>query len=225
MPEHLKQGLCNWLKEINHGEVGEVSAVLFHATKVTHDVDSQASAKKSPLLSLPPEMRNRIYRFALVEEDDIEIPSGGPFPSDPPLLRTCSQIRGEAISIFYLENTFSFTIEDFNAGKYLEWCGTSKYRKESNHIFAVVDSTNWTNILRWLRASYQQEGYGFAPLEQDVGEEEQQSNTAAYLFDLAHEVEANGGTWEQVETALGQARKMLGVYDSEWLKKPDGQGG
>lgn len=51
-------------------------------------------------------MRNLIYTFALVNEDSIPIQNIRPFITEPPLLDTCKQVRGEGLAQFYGANTF-----------------------------------------------------------------------------------------------------------------------
>ena len=78
----------------------------------------------SLLLNLPPEMRNRIYDFCLVDRDAIVIPDvniktrnapsragilpvvPGLLPVEPGLLKTCRQLREEGTSVYYSANTF-----------------------------------------------------------------------------------------------------------------------
>ncbi|KAK5684160.1 hypothetical protein LTS10_004024 [Elasticomyces elasticus] len=59
------------------------------------------------LLGLPPEMRNAIYRYVLVNPDPIEVSPGRPYAYKPAFLSTCRQIRAEADGIFMNENTFT----------------------------------------------------------------------------------------------------------------------
>lgn len=73
----------------------------------------------SPLLSLPAELRELIYRFALISETAIDINSFcrkrveyiSPILQvnvcEPSLLRTSRQIREEGLPVFYGENCFS----------------------------------------------------------------------------------------------------------------------
>jgi hypothetical protein len=66
----------------------------------------------SPLLSLPGEIRNRIYRFALVaseEEGAIEL-SPEDYLARKQLLYVCKQIRVETEKIFYVENVFAINV-------------------------------------------------------------------------------------------------------------------
>ena len=71
-------------------------------------IKQTANSKHSPLLSkLPGELRNKIYRYVLLQEA-IEIQLA-PIYEKTNLLRTCSQIRKEASAIFFSENIFVIT--------------------------------------------------------------------------------------------------------------------
>lgn len=69
------------------------------------------------LLSLPAELRNRIYAYALVQGPYIYIEVDDPTQryygcgqggEQPGLTRTCRQIRNESLHLFYELNTFRF---------------------------------------------------------------------------------------------------------------------
>ena len=77
---------------------------------------STGAETTSYLLELPPEIRNRIYLYAVVQEHDIAlfVPSANPL--EPGLLAASRQIREEALSIFYGDNVFCCT----------GWVGLSK---------------------------------------------------------------------------------------------------
>ena len=62
----------------------------------------------SRLLALPAELKNEIYRFSLLVQGDITIPSTGPAPKLPALLSVCREIRRDALQIYYQENDFWF---------------------------------------------------------------------------------------------------------------------
>ncbi|KAK5121503.1 hypothetical protein LTR85_005336 [Meristemomyces frigidus] len=74
-----------------------------------------ASTTESPFLGLPAELRNRIYRAALIipEPVDIELPRSQDSPGwqAPGLLQTCRTIRAEALAIYYTNNTFLGTVQ------------------------------------------------------------------------------------------------------------------
>jgi len=65
---------------------------------------------KSPLLELPPELRNRIYSDVLVQATTVHVTTTTAKPNwnVPSLLHTCRQIRSEASGIYYSSNTFRF---------------------------------------------------------------------------------------------------------------------
>lgn len=64
------------------------------------------------LLSLPPELRNRIYQLALVKYPHIEVVTFRycTVARQPPLTRTCRQIRNESLLMFHQLNTFRFIL-------------------------------------------------------------------------------------------------------------------
>ncbi|CAF9937817.1 hypothetical protein IMSHALPRED_000558 [Imshaugia aleurites] len=61
-----------------------------------------------PFLALPGEIRNRIYRFALVTSRPFPVQLQWNRPPDTALLRVNRQVFDEASTIFYAENTFRF---------------------------------------------------------------------------------------------------------------------
>jgi hypothetical protein len=71
------------------------------------------------LLSLPPEIRNMIYRLVVVQ-GVINIPASTTSP-EPPLLRANKKIRQEAMQIYCKENVFRWRIRVFDARHYIAW--------------------------------------------------------------------------------------------------------
>lgn len=78
---------------------------------------TKAAAKKSEcaFLALPAELRNRIYEFALIKDDPIEVVLWRPCSNGAPpaLTQTSRQIRSESLPIFYGLNTFRLDAEDW----------------------------------------------------------------------------------------------------------------
>lgn len=60
----------------------------------------------SPLLRLPPELRNWIYELVVVEKDAIRIENTSVRALPPGLTHTCRQLRVEASPIHYGQNIF-----------------------------------------------------------------------------------------------------------------------
>lgn len=81
----------------------------------------QSTFKKqaSRLLGLPAELRNNIYRYALISKSRIALTdAAGGFRDPPALLRVCRQISEEAESIFWAENSFCLSLH------YNDWQAT-----------------------------------------------------------------------------------------------------
>ena len=71
------------------------------------DKAASAPVSHSRLLSLPPELRNHIYRYVLVQEHPVNVRyTIRTILREPTLLATNRQIRSEALCLFYAENTF-----------------------------------------------------------------------------------------------------------------------
>jgi hypothetical protein len=72
------------------------------------------SCASAPLLRLPPEIRNIIYKCALYLDDgicEVDVATGIP---EPALLLTCKEIRREAIGIFYSTNDVRLVIDSYS---------------------------------------------------------------------------------------------------------------
>ena len=118
------------------------------------------------LLIIPPELRNKIYRYFVISHLDCQShprlwrPLGvdggilriGYFNRDTviPLLLTCRQIHEEAAATLYGENTFAFHISGLSDGPiaFLEWL-----------------APRYVRLLRrvYIRTGYSVDTYGFRP--------------------------------------------------------------
>lgn len=105
--------------------------VLTNYCLVTQERETMQDAgevvgEKCQLLALPAELRNRIYQFALIDENAISVvdiriimswyrkqlaPKVIPIP-EPGLLWTCRQISVEAMQIYYSNNLFTSDYRD-----------------------------------------------------------------------------------------------------------------
>ncbi|KAF2161664.1 hypothetical protein M409DRAFT_59044 [Zasmidium cellare ATCC 36951] len=173
---------------------------------------------ESRLLALVPELRNRIYRYTLVEPTPIRVGVDAPLPTEPGMLRVCRQIRAEAKAIYLKENTFDFEIPGFNIAKYLRWSRLSRAHRRSNVKLTmhatVAPPQNWQNLLVWLKAFSDREVRarpGTGP------------NAAAFWLVAAHmhafvyrARDAGNLSWEEVETSLECMRKIAAVSDPAW---------
>lgn len=87
-------------------------------------VSSTRSIADSPLFRLPPELRNRIYEYAVLSPGDpmININEDNGIP-EPSLLASCKTTRREAIGIFYSPsfNDVRMTIDSFHPAMVIIW--------------------------------------------------------------------------------------------------------
>lgn len=67
------------------------------------------TADRPTLLTLPPELRNRIYSYAIAQDQPIKLLDQKDELEfkEPPLMRSCRTLRKEAGAVFYSENTFT----------------------------------------------------------------------------------------------------------------------
>ncbi|KAK0314161.1 hypothetical protein LTR73_004774 [Friedmanniomyces endolithicus] len=78
---------------------GTISVQVFERSGLVEMED----AHTSPLLRLPPELRNAIYSYALVNPHEVLVTDHWRAPA---LLSTGKQVRREAVNIYFAENTF-----------------------------------------------------------------------------------------------------------------------
>jgi hypothetical protein len=95
------------------------------------------------LLELPAEMRNKIYRYALINENCTTLTDSN--CNQPALLRTCRQIRTEASILFYSQNKFQLDVSQPLHARGLPhvqyWLWTMPDRDEFNII--VEGNIEW----------------------------------------------------------------------------------
>ena len=115
----------------------------------------------SPLLELPRELRDLIYREVLVGEEKTValIDCAGKAQAEPSLLRTCQQIREEAKNVYYVNNTFTLPLRPYQdellLGKMLAWAEgwpTRVFALVPNLVFLDCDN----NCAGDVRTTYKQ---------------------------------------------------------------------
>ena len=119
---------------------------------------------KSAFFNLPAELRNRIYEFVLLQEDDEAIEIGSTGVPEPSLLLTCKQIRKEGLPIYYEENTFDIFSRDFDSSVMLKWAERSRLvtteealASGNNHVRSSSMQPNWLNLSLWLERYHKKE--------------------------------------------------------------------
>lgn len=181
------------------------------------------SESHSPLVDLPPELRNRIYEFAVSSTARITITKSHGFP-EPALLLTSKTIRKEAIGIFYTINGFSLSSISYDPSTCLHlhrkglalW---KTYRIDTTEKdFSIVRSgaVSWKNLKFWIRLRY--DGHDKMVLSVPVGAMverlDAESKVTGAMIVMADRMKAS--PWEEVETVLELLRAGLVAIDGAW---------
>ncbi|KAJ8118849.1 hypothetical protein OPT61_g262 [Boeremia exigua] len=92
-------------------------------TRSTQVTSVQESRKG--FADLPPELRNKVYRYAFVRDKAFQIPACRPWGNGDlcqsgQFLRTCKLVHNEGCSILYGENTFAFERHESTRGTFYE---------------------------------------------------------------------------------------------------------
>ncbi|KAK3628219.1 hypothetical protein LTR56_018733 [Elasticomyces elasticus] len=172
-----------------------------------------ASSGAWTLLTLPSEMRNRIYREVL-NGDEIEISSTDKFlPIEPAVLRTCRQARNEALAIYYKENTFVFRIYDNDARNLIKYCKLSLLHKDSDAAFEVASSRNWKNLMVWAAAVFRDECIFPLLMYPDGGTA---VPAAFHVLEVVSQLKKCSVAWPAAEAVLGQMRMAMAAENRVW---------
>ena len=163
--------------------------------------------------TLPPEIRNMIYRLVLVEDHSIAIRSeAASLPPDPALLHVDRQTRREASAIYYRENSFKVYINNFDAALYREWYTSSYSRRTARKEYVIRESRNWANLLDWLKAYYHGESGKPGPKRSG------KPCISASLFSLVQRMKRHQKlSWPAVEANLEDVHQSLIAQDRRWL--------
>ena len=177
-------------------------------------VEVSNTSATSTLLSIPAEIRNKTHRFAAVSNQIIVPPNCQP-TKEPGWLRTCRQTRQEAVGIYYQENQFVFRIDNFNAGACLKWTEQSKLHLHASTGYVVSHSTNWANLVKWLKAFW---GRKFQGLKEKYNAPKlKEKYTAAAMFSLVRKMRGVPGMqWEKIEEVLEVVHFTLKLQNSKW---------
>ncbi|KAK3714663.1 hypothetical protein LTR37_007643 [Vermiconidia calcicola] len=114
----------------------------------SHNIQTALNQRSSHLLRLPAELRLRIYDYALSEDTQVVLLSDeGVKTGQPALLRTCRQIRNEALDLYYSSNIFVLVL-NVNGRKAMEtetaWTATQPARCQLVKKFIIeICCMNW----------------------------------------------------------------------------------
>ncbi|KAM0711508.1 hypothetical protein Q7P35_000874 [Cladosporium inversicolor] len=179
-----------------------------------------SATSSSRFLSLPAELRNSIYRYAITSPRTIEIDKARWSIHQPPLLQTCKTIRNEALRLFYMENKISTNIHDWNPivkYQFQRLMADHKIRPPHLHHY-FTGGPNWKNLMDWLQAVHQGR---IGAISDAVGKQRSiERKTVGVMFKIVRN--ATGvSAWSQVEDLLVAHRELLGMNDAKWLIDPE----
>ncbi|KAK5132163.1 hypothetical protein LTR08_000320 [Meristemomyces frigidus] len=160
----------------------------------------EASANQPPglhFLTLPPEIRNTIYDFALIDADFLHVTRD---LKPPPLLATCAQIRRETLKTWYTRNNFVITIRDFDARVLLLWRFHCETLGISRFLTAISFSgePDWRLMRMWVNTDRAMRRLRHERPGPSTGDAPKRFATACYEL-----LEAGGeASWEALEVLL-----------------------
>ncbi|KAK6433988.1 hypothetical protein LTR95_009828 [Oleoguttula sp. CCFEE 5521] len=119
-------------------------------------VDMNQDIEDCPIFKLPRELRNKIYRYALVAEDSDYIVMQCRLQLVPGLLNTCKAIRHECHANYFLENSFILLLRSYDCVQVEKWVkAVALYKtslKELPDTEIVLDMhRHWSRVPTWLR--------------------------------------------------------------------------
>ena len=179
----------------------------------------------SKLLSLPPELRDIIYRLALLEDGPIFLKEPQAF-QQPGLLLTNSQIRNEAICLYYAENLFVTSVWSYDASPVRRL-----HNLQRTHVTASAARSsikchiqkrgvpNWENLLKWLQSFYKGDapGYRHSPAKPYFNHIEAESQVLFTMFRLVAKAALNDSDWKFTKELLEAHHDLLIYHDPLWV--------
>ena len=171
---------------------------------------SRPPTKPISLLSVPAEIRNSIYEYALVERGVIQITSGLLVPA---LLSTCRQIRSEAYKIWLTDNNFRLAIESFDGKLAAAWAQLLfDHGARKGPAILCSPSQNWSNILLWCEIVHSR------GMTLTMSDDSKASKFNAILHAaLSVAARCQSVSWSECKKTLESLRSVLANYDEGWL--------
>jgi hypothetical protein len=230
--EHQRQGV-NLPELANANDIGLAVANIASPARDdtgSHESSTQDNEHKtpspSPLLRLPGELRNAIYRLALVEEEGnrtlIQNTTHGIL--EPGLLLANRQLRHEARPMYYFENSFDLPIANYNPvaivpfnniTRNLEKHYDDKNLKLNKPRLRFVDGRecpDWHHIMTWLEHFHAGRAdimfRGSDTIETDPGTADKQSVELWFL--LAASLRER--PWSEIRADLDRFKPLLDRY-------------
>jgi hypothetical protein len=196
--------------------IKEIRNIVYDFTNQIEQSSDTLTQSDSPLLNLPGELRNRIYRFAIISPLSIELDIGRWQNHQPALLRTCKQVRIEALRLFYIENKITTNIHDWDPVVKVR-CSQllASHKIKSHHLYHYfTGGPNWTNLLAWLKAVFEGKIGGISSCLGKTRTVERKIVGGMFLY---VSTTVKGTEWPHLLPQLELQREILGMNDPRWL--------
>ena len=182
---------------------------------------NQSSPTERPtLLKLPGELRNRIYRCALLESTTLLVTSRGHVELG--LLLVSKEIQQESVPIYYLENRFLAVAEAYDGTASVMWPNRLNILQKQYGVQYCIyniqlgdpqQTPNWPNLKEWLEIVHSRK-YPHT-VRTSLGNSD---TILRMLLTTMFEVVLvmSGKPWSQVEGLLEHHHQMLVKLDQRW---------
>lgn len=187
----------------------------------SEDKDNHGVVVKSPLLKLPQELRDMIYRFALLSNDRVRISKSNGIP-EPGLLFVNKAVRSETIPIFYQGNQFTCEVLNYDdtAIRMAIRKADCTMARHSLQIATVggwkvafrVTQRSWKNLVSWLHACQRRSSTGFTKHNMDSTEDKLIGALFSRFFDKPVM------TMPHLDALLKAMRPVLVALHSDWAR-------
>ena len=145
----------------------------------------------------------------------------------PALLAACRQLRKEAGSIYYHENTHIFYVRDLDVKQYIRWCQCSPQHKKAeialrfrySDVISVRNEDRvrklWPYLLVWLQHYHAGDCFGVA--QRANGYQSNATMAASEMFQMVDKLGQNHGLHRpQIEAVLENVQAALAACNTGW---------
>ncbi|CAK1354303.1 unnamed protein product [Cercospora beticola] len=180
--------------------------------QIAHNATDTNSAvvqkkEKASLLGLPPELRNKIYEYVVLEKERIKIL---PSLKLPGLLATCRQTRREAKMMWKRQNGFTFIIRNCDVKGLYKF--QKVFDKGFNIQYQLAKEPHWLNLLRWCRWIYMTKQ---TPTNMSL---RRPCTFQSFVWAIIRQAQTSkAATWTELMADLNRWRPVAGGLDPAWL--------
>ena len=177
------------------------------------------SSVECRLLALPAELRNRIYQFTVVYKDAGSILINSNVFPEPGLILTCKKLREEALPIYYLDNTFTVDVGDWDSTPLLamQLKGRLFHKLGAGDMFNIIGTfqPDWHNLHLWV---YRVRLYGEIMVPPKLYDGSSLTAITLRVVEnlLKLVLELQDLPWSRVGRLVSENRRTLVAIDRRW---------